>query len=300
LKKFFRFLNLRDESGAALVIVAISMVVLLGFTALVIDVGRLYSEKSNLQNALDAAALAGAQGLKVSEAQAIANAKEVAQSNGFPITETNLTVTSDSIRVTKNVTVPLTFARVIGHNESEVGATAKAMAGHLRKANGITPIAVEESQIPNGKELTCFNPGGQHGNCGFLSITGTGAKDLSEAIKNGNIYTVGSQVETEPGEMWGPVNTAIDSLIKSDKDKPQCQAANTADKTCKRVINVVVTDTWVGADGRSVVNVIGFAAYWIEGFNNNKVLIGQFLERYKPGEIGDTDVGTLYGAKLVE
>ncbi|MEH6953576.1 pilus assembly protein TadG-related protein [Neobacillus drentensis] len=300
MKKFFRFLNLRDESGAALVIVAISMVVLLGFTALVIDVGRLYSEKSNLQNALDAAALAGAQGLKVSEAQAITNAKEVAQSNGFPITETNLTVTSDSIRVTRNVMVPLTFARVIGHNESEVGATAKAMAGHLRKANGITPIAVEESQIPNGTALTCFNPGGQQGNCGFVSIAGTGAKDLSEAIKNGSTYTVGNQIETEPGEMWGPVNTAIDSLIKSDKDKPQCQAANTADKTCKRVINVVITDTWVGADGRSVVNVVGFAAYWIEGFDKDKVLIGKFLERYKPGEIGDTDVGTLYGAKLVE
>jgi hypothetical protein len=300
MKIIEKLLNLKAESGAALVIVAISMVALLGFTALVIDGGRLYSEKSNLQNAVDAAALAGAQGLKVSEARAIANAKEVAQKNGYTITEDNLTLTSDSIRVTKQITVPLTFARVIGHNDSMVGASAKAIAGLLRKANGITPIAVEESQIPNGKELTCFNPGGQHGNCGFLAIDGTGAKDLSEAIKNGSTYTVGNEVETEPGEMWGPVSSAVGDLIKADKDKPQCQSASTADKTCKRVINVVITDTWVGADGRDAIKVIGFAAYWIEGFNKDKVLIGQFLERFKPGEIGQSDVGTLYGAKLVD
>jgi hypothetical protein len=299
MKKNLKSLNLRDESGAVLVMVAIAMVALLGFTALTIDGGRLFSEKSQLQNALDAAVLAGAQGLKTSTTEAKAIAIDVATKNGFPITETDLTVTADSIRATKQVNIPLTFARVLGKNDADVSATSKAVIALLRSASGIAPIAVEEDEIPDGKELTCFNPGDQQGNCGFLAIDGTGAKTLEEAIKNGSTYTVGTEVETEPGEKWGPVSGAIDDLIEADEDKPQCQSAVTADSTCKRIIYVVITDTFEDASGRDVINVVGFAAYWIQGFSG-KTLIGEFLERFEPGQIGGVDTGTIYGVKLVE
>ena len=43
--------------------VALLLGVLLGFAALVVDVGMMYTEKAKLQNAADAAALAGAQNL---------------------------------------------------------------------------------------------------------------------------------------------------------------------------------------------------------------------------------------------
>jgi Flp pilus assembly protein TadG len=299
MKKILKSINLRDESGAVLVMVAIAMVALLGFTALTIDGGRLFSEKSQLQNALDAAVLAGAQGLKTSTTEAKTIAIDVATKNGFPITETDLTVTADSIKVTKLVNVPLTFARVLGKSNADVSATSKAVIALLRSASGIAPIAVEEDEIPDGKELTCFNPGEQKGNCGFLALDGSGAKTLEEALRNGSTYTVGTQVETEPGEMWGPVSSAINDLIKADKDKPQCQSADTADSTCERIIYVVVTDTFEDASGRDVINVVGFAAYWIEGFDG-KTLIGEFLERFEPGQIGGVDTGTIYGVKLVE
>ncbi|EKN62544.1 hypothetical protein BABA_25391 [Neobacillus bataviensis LMG 21833] len=51
---------LKEESGQSLVLFAVSLVALLGFTAIVIDVGYMYNQKSNLQTAADAAALAGA------------------------------------------------------------------------------------------------------------------------------------------------------------------------------------------------------------------------------------------------
>jgi hypothetical protein len=299
MKKLFNWLPLRNESGAVFVVVAISMVALLGFSAVAIDGGKLYSEKSHLQNALDAAVLAGAQGLKNSEAQAITNARDISQKNGFPLTEGDLTITSNSIKATKQLNVPLTFAKVLGMNQSTVHATAKAIVGHLKTAKGITPIAVEESQIPNGKELTCYSSGKNNGNCGFLALDGRGASNLADALRNGNTYTVGDPVLTEPGTMWGPTSSAINDLITSDADKPHCQSASTADKQCKRVINIVVIDTWDGVNGRDTVNVTGFATYWIEGFVD-KTLMGQFIERYQPGELDDTGIGTLYGVKLVE
>jgi hypothetical protein len=301
MKRLIKLLNLREESGSALVIVAISMVALLGFTALAIDGGRLYSDKSQLQKTLDAAVLAGAQGLKTGESEAIANAIEVSQKNGFPLTESDLTVTSDSIKATKQINTPLTFAKVLGINNADVGATAKAIIAPLIRANGVAPIAIEEDQVPDGTALTCFNTGQNQGNCGFLALEGTGAPTLAEAIKNGSTYTVNSEVpiDTEPGEKWGPVRDAINYLIESDKDKPHCQDPATADYQCKRIIYVVIIDSWEDIEGRDSVNVTGLAAYWIEGFNN-KTLIGQFIERFEPGELGDTTIGTLFGVKLVE
>ncbi|MFF5793423.1 pilus assembly protein TadG-related protein [Paeniglutamicibacter sp. NPDC012692] len=47
-----------NEQGASSIIVAIMMVVLLGFAAISIDVGKLYWEKAQLQNGADAGALA--------------------------------------------------------------------------------------------------------------------------------------------------------------------------------------------------------------------------------------------------
>jgi Flp pilus assembly protein TadG len=53
----------RNESGAVAIITAILMVVLLGFLALAVDVGHLATVKNELQNAADAAAIAGARAL---------------------------------------------------------------------------------------------------------------------------------------------------------------------------------------------------------------------------------------------
>src|SRR6476661_1395617 len=48
------------ERGAILYIVAASLVVLLGFAGLAIDLGMLYNVKTDLQNGTDAGALSGA------------------------------------------------------------------------------------------------------------------------------------------------------------------------------------------------------------------------------------------------
>ena len=69
----------REERGQAMVIVALSLVVLLGATALSVDVGMQFNTKAKLQAAADAAALAGAQDLpKPYDPQNFATAKSTA------------------------------------------------------------------------------------------------------------------------------------------------------------------------------------------------------------------------------
>ncbi|HYH03167.1 MAG TPA: pilus assembly protein TadG-related protein, partial [Bacillota bacterium] len=64
--------KLRSEDGVVMVIAALMLVALLGATALAIDSGRVYLTRSRLQKAADAAALAGAQRLMMTENSATA------------------------------------------------------------------------------------------------------------------------------------------------------------------------------------------------------------------------------------
>jgi hypothetical protein len=80
--------QLADESGQAIVIVALCMVVLTAFVGIAVDVGYLRYEKRRLQKAADAAALAGALEVRVCGTQTNCKAmKEAAASalseNGF-------------------------------------------------------------------------------------------------------------------------------------------------------------------------------------------------------------------------
>ncbi len=54
------FTRIKDQRGATVVMVAVLMVVLLGFTALAVDIGHLSVVQNELRNAADAGALAGA------------------------------------------------------------------------------------------------------------------------------------------------------------------------------------------------------------------------------------------------
>jgi Flp pilus assembly protein TadG len=303
-----KLFNFRNESGSAIVIVAVALAALLGFTALVIDGGRLYSEKSKLQKALDAAVLAGAQGLRTSESDAKSIAKNVSQKNGYSLTGSGeLTVinnlTENSIEANKQITVSMTLAKVLGMSEVTIGAKAKALVAPLKKANGIAPIAISESDVPMSTELNCGNPGAHHGNCGFIDLNASGASGLADGIKNGGTFEIGTKiVETEPGDKWGPVKASIQYLIDSDASKTQCQSKTTADNSCNRVIDVVVIKTWEDATGKSDLTVVGLASYWIEKIDGKKI-IGQFIKSVDSGEVGTgSTIGefNLYGVKLIE
>ncbi|AZU63887.1 TadE/TadG family type IV pilus assembly protein [Neobacillus mesonae] len=307
MKKLLHLINLRDESGGALVFVAIFLVALLGFAAIAIDVGRLYTEKSKLQKALDAAVLAGAQGLRTSETRAREIAETISDENDFKVSGSELTFpTGDSIKATKKVNVPMTFAKVIGINDVPVSATAAAKVAPLTKASGIAPIVIDEKNIPSATVLNCgeTNPGTLQGNCGYLQSS---ASNIREGLENGATYEVGKTVWTDPGGSVGQVDQAVEYLIKSDSDKPHCQSASTADNLCKRVITVVVIEEWKDVNGKEVkgkseLKVKYFASYWLEKYEDKK-LYGHFIKMIAPGEIGSgTGIGEygLYGVKLIE
>lgn len=120
--------NRIGERGQSLVLGALLMVVLLGFTAMSVDVGYYLRQRAIVQHAVDAAALAGAQELPDDQALAEQMARNYAEANGVdPDTlDVQFECTSqfvvacdpgsskwDTIRVQGSLDVPFFFAPVL-------------------------------------------------------------------------------------------------------------------------------------------------------------------------------------------
>ena len=140
--------------GVVLMVVVVSIVVLLGFAALVIDVGIMYNARADLQHAADATALAAAVQLP-DEGAAIATALQYAERNGGAYGDVLRSADirighwdvdleqfiwggepRDSLRVTfrraheNGNEVGLTFAHLFGKSHVNVSASATALRGN--------------------------------------------------------------------------------------------------------------------------------------------------------------------------
>ena len=131
------------EKGQALILITLAAIGLFAFAALAIDASRAYSNKRHAQNAADTAALAGALAFtrhKDIETTALARAKDNGYETDGNLTTVTVTITdvptidcpSDTtgkdITVTIESQIPTTFARIIGRNYLDSGATATSRA----------------------------------------------------------------------------------------------------------------------------------------------------------------------------
>lgn len=289
----------KEEKGTAMILVALCMFMLIGFAAIAVDAGTLFFEKSRLQKAMDAAALGGAQRLLVSKTESENVAADLASKNGF--SDVNIqTEVKKSIKVSKTVNKQLTFARLIGFKSADVSASALAEIQHeaLVETDNAIPVGIEKSDYVKGSSYALNKtPGeGHSGNYGFLEVGGKGADHLGKGIMFGRSMEL-SSVPAEPGMNWGKVESGFEYRITEDSIRPHCSIYETADNTCKRVVILPIVDEF--KNGRSQVQILGFATFWIESVGGHEAK-GRFIElvttgTFKPGE----GYGT-YKVKLVD
>lgn len=142
-----------NDSGVSILIIAVSMVFILGMAGLAIDLASLYVARSQAQRAADAAALAGAEALVnqgcvtgttgtglTSTCMAFArqNAETVGNQNMIAgenpdITDSdihfpNKTSSDPQIQVTAGRSVPTFFMKIFGITQASISAVAKAEA----------------------------------------------------------------------------------------------------------------------------------------------------------------------------
>lgn len=148
-----------DERGAVAVIVALLMVVLPGFTAIVIDVAAMYWEKAQLQNGADAAALGIAQQCAAGECGDISttattlaglNANDGKASAIPAVAGDSVTVTTSTLTAGGENELAHLFAPVLGIDSSEIGARATAGWGSPSSGPAILPMAISHCNFPLG------------------------------------------------------------------------------------------------------------------------------------------------------
>ena len=119
----------KHECGQSLLIVVLSIVMLCGVAALVVDISQVSVTQGQLQNAADAAALAAAKSLPDATGAKDA-AKQYAGLNGVDTANTTATTpyngNASKIEVVCKKTVQYTFARVLGLSSTVVSARAVA------------------------------------------------------------------------------------------------------------------------------------------------------------------------------
>ncbi len=131
-------LRVTAPSGQILVLVALGIVVLMGFAALAVDVGQFWSVRRDMQTAADAGAVAGAIALRLSQ-NPTAAADSATSLNGFTDGQKNTTITvnnppksgtyagnSSYVEVIVKQPQPTYFMRVLGYANVTVSARSVA------------------------------------------------------------------------------------------------------------------------------------------------------------------------------
>ncbi len=200
-----------QERGQALVIIALAVVGLFGFSGLAIDGSRVFSDRRNAQNAADTAALAAALAY-VREDDYQAAAVSRAASNGYAddanssvevhlCSESGLTPPCEGlpgganpaeyIQVKIVSTIPATFARIVGRTHftnvlTAIARTQGAIPSPLVNGNALAALAPDEPDaiFGNGNVFLDVN------NSGIFS--NSNVTDNSPPCQSGAMSTVGN------------------------------------------------------------------------------------------------------------
>jgi hypothetical protein len=156
--------NNKNEEGAVTVIVAILLVFLLGFAALAVDIGVISSERAQLQNGADAAAIALAQkcardindplcSATSSLASSLANSNALdglSKVNDIQLDKTSgkvsVNTTAKEINGTDN-SVSLFLASVLGFPTKQVSTRSNAVWGSPKAGRTAFPLAFSICQV---------------------------------------------------------------------------------------------------------------------------------------------------------
>lgn len=256
--------KLLREDGQATVMAAVFMVILVGMTGFVVDVGSWFRQQRVSQATVDAAALAAAQKLPFDTNGARDLATTYANDNGG---SAGMTVDigarfapDDQVTVSQTQTGNGFFSRVLGINTVTVKTRATAVAAVPSQVWGAAPIAVNITHdMLSGPGCPCFGvpttiPLGKNGAPGSFTMVnldnsdsnGTaGASTLASWITNGfqGYLSLGTYY-SDPGAKYNSsgVQNALASKYGSDLLFP-------------------IYDTLTGQGSNAAYHVIGWASF---------------------------------------
>jgi len=294
---------IKNDKGSITVIFVIVLGLLLGAVGMVADYGFSVVEDIQLTNALDAAALAGAQDLDdVNKTTATVN--EYLTKNGIDPNTVLITFSDNnkSLKLQSTELVANRFMKYFNIDTTEIRAAVKVSINPVAAVSGMKPFGVPKKDYVKGETVVLKDGAsdGEYGNFGPLALGGTGAS----VFLNNSLYgysgmlTVGDIVDTEPGNMAMVINP-LKQLLQDDY--------STFDNHPEDSLRLwIIPMIWEeDISGRDEVEIAGFAVFFVEDIDKqsgNTVLTGRFVEDFVISGTGgetQTDFG-VFAAKIVE
>lgn len=306
---------LRESKGQVIVVFTLGLVTLLGMIAFGTDVAVMYANWEHLQKAVDAAALAGANYLPNDPATAQLTAERYAELNGLGQSEiTAMQVSSDDQQITVSASrvVAYYFGRVLGLTSQLISVSATAAPSYSPSMiggacavttsastncrgqygssvgqYGLVPIGLDSNTTYTYGESMTLRPD-QIGpsNWGTLEFGSPGGSSLRTDVADGysGPVSIGDWLDSEPGQTVGSVMQGLnDRLIAAQQIDPNGTfSSHSSDDP--RILFIPMVN-WSSPNGRSAVEVMGFAALWIDSISSSSDLGVHFITQVAPDSL---------------
>ena len=279
------------ERGQTLVIVAVVLVVLVAFLALVLDMGNIYAQRRRVQNAADAGALAGARALALNQVTSTIESairEYTVTRNGAD--SYSATILTRTVVVTASKAFSTYFASIVGVPSFSVWASATSGYGFPGAwQGGLLPTAVHTAAVVLDRDIeiwddakTASNPSAgvfADGQRGWLNFNG-GDVSNSELVYwvtygwSGTV-NVGMWINGDPG-------TRTSALHAMDVVRT------------RTIVFVPIYDVvrpGVMGNGQIDYHIVAFGAFYVQQVidtGNPKMVKGRFIRYVAPQEGGGT------------
>ena len=305
----------RWERGQMLALTAVFLVAMIGFLALVIDVGNIYAQRRFMQNAADAGALAGIRALSLGKDTATIRSKiqeYAVQRNGAGSYAAS--ILTRTVTVTVNKTFPTYFAGLVGVPAASVQAVAQAgysFPGSWK--SGLAPVGVAKEVVTTEHDIIIWDDKQEASDSAIYKVAEgercwfnfhggeVSNTELNDWIQNGypgriTVGTQGTWINGTPGTKTSALQTMYDFKLNKIIFIP------IDDRTCVRGVdcpwNPANESQYVQypGNGENNYHVIGFGALLVTEVvtrGDPKYIRGRFQRYVAAQEAGGTfDSGT--------
>ncbi len=304
--------------GQTAVIFTLAIVALLGAVAMCTDVAVMYVNWEYMQKAVDAAALAGANFLPNDPSTAQSTALSYGELNGLKaseITSTSVSSNDQDITVSAAREVPYYFGRVLGLSTQLISVSATAaipnstttIGGAYNGTNptggssytgqygssvgqyGLVPVGLDSNTTyTNGESMTLHDTQIGPGNWGTVELGAPGGSSVRNNIADGysGPISVGDWINSEPGQKIGPIDQGFNDRLKAAQQIDPSGTYASHSSNDPRILFLPMVN-WESPNGRSGVQVMGFAAVWLDSISGGDLQV-HFITQVAPQSLPNT------------
>ena len=327
--------RLCPEAGQSVILFVFAVAALVVAITVVVDIGMFLNERSRLQAAADAAALAGASMLPEDAEAAEAGVLDYALRNGISADEvqdvavTSTSFENDTVHVSIRTDTDYIFGSFFGLGSEGISASASAQAGGLIGTDNLAPFAVEKTVfegLETGDQATLkYNAtSSTDGNFLPLELDSPGGSEYRDNTKFGSetwLCSLGHETEgcsstafTETGNLVGPTRTALRWVFDNTSDEcdnfsevfvpsPDDDGRLAIHSPCNRFLSpsnesyqlIIVPVIESLCNGKCEVTILEFALFFLEDYHCHGGGQGNSCDLFGRYATADADIAGLLG-----